>query len=97
MPHDARLDAVFVQHSAHLIGGQIDVGLAVVTLDEAVAIAMAGYGAFKFCEEPGRGAGVEVTCFDKNLVIKGVGWSAGLRLARLCCHRKFHIRWLEKR
>ena len=67
MAHDARFDAVFVQHGAHLIGGQIDVGLAVVTLDESVTIAMAGYGAFKFCEESGRGAGVLVACFDKNL------------------------------
>jgi hypothetical protein len=58
-----------VQHSTHLVGRQINVGLAVVTLDESVAIAMAGYGAFKFCEESGRGAGVLVTCFDKNLVI----------------------------
>jgi len=30
-----------VQHGAHLIGGQINIGLAVVALDESVTIAMA--------------------------------------------------------
>ena len=39
--HDARLDAVAVQHRAHLLRREIDVGLAVVADDEAVAVAMA--------------------------------------------------------
>ena len=51
LPHDARLDAVLVQHRAHLVGRQVDVGFAVVALHEAVAVAMALDHAFDFVEQ----------------------------------------------
>ncbi len=41
MPHDARLDAVLVQHGTHFVGRQVDVGFAVIAQHEAMAIAVA--------------------------------------------------------
>ena len=51
LAHDARLDAVLVQHRAHLVGGQIDVGFAVVALHETVAVAMSLDRAFNFIQQ----------------------------------------------
>ena len=51
VPHDARLDAVLVQHRAHFVGGQVDVGFAVVAHHEAVAVAMSLDHAFDFIEQ----------------------------------------------
>jgi hypothetical protein len=39
---------VFVQHGAHLVGGQVDVGAAIVADEEAVSIAVPLNGAFNF-------------------------------------------------
>jgi hypothetical protein len=43
-----------VQHGAHFVGRQVDVGLAVVALYKSVAVAVAGNRAFKFGEKAGR-------------------------------------------
>jgi hypothetical protein len=56
-----------VQHGAHFIGREVDVGLAVIALNKAMAIAVAGNGALEFSEEAGRSAGVLMRCFDKSL------------------------------
>jgi hypothetical protein len=64
---DARLDAVFVQHCAHLIGRQIDVGFAVITLHKTVAVSVARNGALELCEEARRCAGTVLSCFNKSL------------------------------
>jgi hypothetical protein len=48
MTHDARLDAVFVQNSAHFIWRQVNVGLTVIALNKAVAVTVTRNGAFKF-------------------------------------------------
>ena len=49
--HDACLDAVLVQHRAHLVGGQIDVGFAVVALHEAVPVPMTQHRSFNFFQQ----------------------------------------------
>ena len=51
--HDARLDAVLVQHGAHFVGRQVDVAFAVVANHVAVAVAMALDHALDFIEQPG--------------------------------------------
>jgi hypothetical protein len=55
-----------VKHGAHLVGWQVNVGFAVVSLNETMAIAMAGDNALEFSEEPGAGAGIGKICFDKK-------------------------------
>ena len=50
LPHDAHLDTVAVQHRAHLIRRQINVGLAIVAHHEAVAVAVALHRAFNFVQ-----------------------------------------------
>ena len=57
---DAGAHAVAVQHRAHLVGGQVDVGLAVVADDVAVAVAMALDHALDFIEQAGRVLGSDV-------------------------------------
>ena len=49
--HDACLDAVLVQHGPHLVGWQVDVGLAVITHHETMAIAMSADGSFEFFQQ----------------------------------------------
>jgi hypothetical protein len=61
-----------VQHGAHFIGRQIDVGLAVVAQDKAVAVAVAGNGSLEFSEEAGDSAGGGVNGFDGN----SLSWDA---------------------
>jgi len=46
-----------VQHRAHFVGWQVNIRLAIVAQNKAVAIAMAGNGALEFSEESGRCAG----------------------------------------
>ena len=78
VPHDACLDAVFVQHRTHLVGRQVYVGLAVVTLDKAMAVAVTENRAVEFSEKTGRCARVVaaalaaglMSCFDKSLLIE---------------------------
>ena len=41
MAHDTHPEAVFVQHGTHFVGWQIDVSVAVIADEEAVAIAVA--------------------------------------------------------
>ena len=53
VPHDARLDAVLVQHGAHFVGRQVDVALAVVANHVSMAIAMALDHSLYFIEQPG--------------------------------------------
>jgi hypothetical protein len=53
VPHDAGAHAVLVQHRAHFVGGQVQVGLAVVANHIAVAVAMALDHAFDFVEQAG--------------------------------------------
>jgi hypothetical protein len=45
-----------MQHGAHFVGRQINVCLAVASLNEAMAIAVAGNNALEFSKEPGGGA-----------------------------------------
>ena len=49
--HHTRLDAVFVQHRAHFVGWEVDVGLAVIAGHEAVAVAVTRDGAFDFGQQ----------------------------------------------
>ena len=51
--HDAHAHAVAVQHRAHLLRRQIDVGFAVVAQHEAVAVAMALHRAFDLAHQSG--------------------------------------------
>jgi hypothetical protein len=53
---DAHAHAVAVQHGAHLLRRQVDVGLAVVAADEAVAVAVALHDALDFAQQGGAGA-----------------------------------------
>jgi hypothetical protein len=55
-----------VQHGAHFVGRQVDVGLAVIALDKAVAITVAGNSAFKFGEQSGAWAVAVCSCFDNG-------------------------------
>ncbi len=48
VPRDAHAHAVLVEHRPHLVGGDIDVGIAVVALHESVAVAVALHAAFDF-------------------------------------------------
>jgi hypothetical protein len=54
---DAHAHPVAVQHGAHLLRRQVDVGFAVVAADEAVAVAVALHRAFDFAQQaaPARG------------------------------------------
>ena len=65
--HDTRLHAVFVQHSAHFIGRQINIGLAIVAQYKTVAIAVTRNGALELSEEASGRAGILRSSFDKNL------------------------------
>ena len=47
-PAQADLDHVAVQHRTHFIGGEIDVGLAVVALHEPVSVAVTLHHAINF-------------------------------------------------
>jgi hypothetical protein len=55
-----------VQYGAHFVRRQINICLAVVTLNKAMTIAVAKYRAFEFSEESGGCAGIEKICFDKK-------------------------------
>jgi hypothetical protein len=65
-----------VQHGAHLVGWQINVGLAIVTLDKAMAVSVTGNRAVEFSEKTGGCASVVaavlaaglMSCFDKSLL-----------------------------
>jgi len=59
-----------VQHGAHFVGRQVDVCLAVASLDETMTIAVAGHNALEFSEESSGGAGIGKICFDK----KSLSW-----------------------
>ena len=48
MAHDARFDAIFVQHRSHFVGWQVNICLTVVALNKTVTITMAGYGSLEF-------------------------------------------------
>ena len=58
LPHDAHAHAVAVQHRAHLVGGQIDVGVAIVAQHETVPVAVALHRAFNFFQQ--AAGGVEI-------------------------------------
>ena len=67
--HDARLDAVLVQHRAHLVGRQVDVGFAVVAQHEAVAVAMALDHAFDFIQQARGGRSCrDIFFFDDKIL-----------------------------
>ena len=66
MADDARLDAVFVEHGAHLIGRQINVCLAIVAQYEAVTIAVTRNNTLEFSEKARRCAGTVLSCFNKK-------------------------------
>ena len=54
---DACLDAVAVQHRAHLLLGQVEVGLAVVAHEKAVAVAVTLHRALDFAHQFGADGG----------------------------------------
>ena len=58
MADNARLDAVFVEDGAHLVGWQVNVCLIVITYYKAMAIAMARNDALELSEEAGRYSGI---------------------------------------
>ena len=49
--HDSGFDPVLVQHSAHLIGRQINIGPAIIARHKTMAIAMALNGSFNFVQQ----------------------------------------------
>ncbi len=58
LAHDTRPDPVLMQHCAHLVGWQEDVGLAIVAQDEPMPITVPLHTAFNFiCGLRKRGAG----------------------------------------
>jgi hypothetical protein len=54
---DARLDAVAVQHRAHLLRREIEVGLAIVADQKAVAVTVPLHRAFDLAHELGADTG----------------------------------------
>ena len=74
MANNARFDAVFVQYGAHLVGGQIDVGLTIITLHKTMAITVARNGALELCEEARSCAGTVLSCFNKYLFNRYAKW-----------------------
>jgi hypothetical protein len=54
---DARLDAVSMQHRAHLLLRQVEVGLAIVAHEETVAVAMPLHRAFHLAHQLGADVG----------------------------------------
>ena len=50
LPHDADFDVVFVQNSAHFIGGQVDIGLAIVANHKTVSITVSLHDTGDFCQ-----------------------------------------------
>jgi len=67
-----------VQHSAHLVGRQVNVGRTIVTLDKAMTVTVARNRALEFSEEPGGCASIVaavlaaglMSCFDKSLLFR---------------------------
>ena len=51
MAHHAHLDAVLVQHGAHFIGGEVDIGVAVIPDEETMAVPVALNGSFHFFQQ----------------------------------------------
>ena len=49
--HNAHLDPVLVQHGTHLVGGQIDVGLTVITGHKPMSITVTQHGSFNFVQQ----------------------------------------------
>jgi hypothetical protein len=56
-----------VQHGAHLVRRQINVGFAVITLNETMPITVTRDSAFEFGKQSGAWTAAVSTCFDKNL------------------------------
>jgi len=54
LPHDAHLDAVLVQNSAHFVGRQVNIAHAIVSQHKTVTVAVPLHTAFNFFQ---RGAG----------------------------------------
>ncbi len=79
VPHDAHAHPVLVQHRAHLVGRQVDVGLAVVAQDVAVAIAMALDDALDFIEQAGRVLWSDVFDIESFSFLKCPGGGIGRR------------------
>ena len=74
MPNNARLDAVFVEDGTHLVRGQINISLTIITLDETMAITVSRNGALELCEEARSCAGTVLSCFNKNLFKSFAKW-----------------------
>jgi hypothetical protein len=55
-----------VQYGPHFIRRQVNIRLAVVTLNKAMTIAVARYRALEFSKESGRCAGIWKIRFDKK-------------------------------
>jgi hypothetical protein len=55
-----------VQYGAHLIGGQVNIRLTIVTLHKAVAITVARNNTLELSEEARRCAGNVLSCFNKK-------------------------------
>ena len=51
LPDDACLDAVLVEHRAHLIGRQVDVGFTIVALYEPMSVAMSLHRSFDLIQQ----------------------------------------------
>ncbi len=67
--HEADLDAVPVQHGAHLLLRDIDVGFTVVALDESVSVAVAEHRPFGFAHQSAIQRGGACNCFILNDMI----------------------------
>jgi hypothetical protein len=58
LPGDPHADLILVQHGAHLVWRQVDVGAAVVADQEAVSVAMSLNGSFDFIQQTAGGVGI---------------------------------------
>jgi hypothetical protein len=79
VPHDARAHAVLVQHRAHFVGGQVDVGFAVVADHVAVAVAVPLDHALDFVEQAGRWRRSEFLMLQSLFFLKCPGGGIGRR------------------
>jgi len=74
-----------MQHGTHFVRGQVNVGLAVITLHKAVTISVARNGALELCEEARRIAGTVLSCFDKKVSLKSYDKCLFLRIKQKVC------------
>jgi hypothetical protein len=62
-----------MQHCTHFVGWQVNIGFAVITNDETVAVAMAGNRAFELCKQAAGRCRMGVNSFNKAFSFWKIG------------------------